>query len=146
MKEKFRLLDITLIKENENIVLDFLYFWRQPIRVGELKNHLEIKHSTLNSILNRLVSQKLVEWEKYGPVKLTQQGIEQASHLSNHHFIIEKFFKTILDLPVDIAHKEAIHLAGAFNCVIIEAMCQKLGISPESAHEGICDKRRVQNF
>lgn len=140
-RRRINLLDSTLIKENENLVLDFLFYWHRPIRVGDLKNHLQIKHSTLNSVLNRLEKDHLVEWEKYGPVQLTEKGVQHASHLSNHHFIIEKFFKEILDLSEKKAHDEALHLAGALSCAIIEAMGKKLGISTESLHDGFCDQR-----
>ena len=140
------MLDNSLIKGSENQVLDFLFFWRRPIRVGDLKTHLIIKHSTLNSVLKRLESQNFVKWEKYGPVELTNEGMEHAAHLSNHHFIIEKFFKQILSLPEEDAHNEAIHLAGAFSCQIIGAMCEKLGITEDNIHNEFCDSRDYQDF
>jgi Mn-dependent DtxR family transcriptional regulator len=137
-------LDNSLIKENEHRVLDFLFYWVRPIRVGDLKDHLDLKHSTLNSILSRLESRGLVDWKKYGPVQLSKKGKEHAAHLSNHHFIIEKFFKEILELPQKLAHKEALHLAGAFSCDIIEAICKKLGISQQKNLNHFCAGREYQ--
>ena len=57
----------------EEKLLDFLYTWIRPIRIGDLRKELEkekisIPHSSINSIIRRLVEDKLVVWEKYGPI------------------------------------------------------------------------------
>ena len=117
----------SLKKQHEISVLDFLLYWKRPIRAGELKNKLKIKHSTLNSVLKRLVTQKLIIWEKYGSIELTGYGIEEANHITEHHVIIEKFFLQTLNISESIAHNEALHLAGAFSCEVIEAMSKKIG-------------------
>ena len=130
-----------LLKEKEHTVLDFLYYWNRPIRVGDLVKQLNIKHSTLNSVLHRLTEQKLVNWETYGLVTLTATGTETAAHLSNHHFIIEKFLKESLELNAEEAHEEAIHLAGAVSCRLIDAMCKKLQISHEENTTNYCSQR-----
>ncbi|UYP47789.1 hypothetical protein NEF87_004074 [Candidatus Lokiarchaeum ossiferum] len=127
-----------LLKEKDHRVLDFLFYWKRPIRPGDLKKEVRIKHSTLNSTLKRLVETQLITWEKYGPVSLTSQGMEYAAHLSNHHFIIEKFLVDTLDLQKIQAHSEAIHLAGAFSCELIQKICQKYDLSHDTINPEYC--------
>jgi DtxR family Mn-dependent transcriptional regulator len=125
----------------EDKVLEFLYYWNRPISSGILCKELNYKHSTLNSVLSRLVERGLVEWEKYSQIRLTEDGIETAAHLSNHHFIIEKFFIEHLSLSKEVAHKEAVKLAPHIDCVIIDAICQKLGVSHEEINKQFCSQR-----
>ena len=120
------MINTSLVKEKENLVLDFLYFWNRPIRAGDLKSKLNIKHSTLNSILKRLEDQKLLVWEKYKEIQLTEEGETNAKHVTNHHFIIERFLKKSLNCSDKFAHDEALHLAGTFSCELIEEICKKL--------------------
>lgn len=127
-----------LLKEKDHRVLDFLYYWKRPIRPGDLKKKVQIKHSTLNSTLKRLMGSQLIFWEKYGPVSLTSKGMEYAAHLSNHHFIIEKFLVDTLDLPNNHAHNEAIHLAGVFSCDLIKKICQKYDLSHDQINPECC--------
>lgn len=130
-----------LIKNKEHKVLDFLFYWGRPIRVGDLVKELKIKHSTLNSVLHRLVEEGTIQWETYRLVSLTEQGKEKAAHLSNHHFILEKYLKSTLDLSDIEVHEEALQLAGAISCRLIEAICRKLKISHELIGENRCSQR-----
>ena len=133
--------------KKEDQVLEFLYFWNRPISTGNLRKHLDMKHSTLNSVILRLVEQKLVIWEKYSLVKLTEEGKDTAAHLSNHHFIIEKFFIEHLDLSEKIAHEEAVILSPHLSCIVIEAICKKLGVSHQEVNKHFCSQRNyLQSF
>ena len=122
-------------------VLDFLYFWKRPISPGNLAGQLKMKHTTLNSSLKRLQKKDQVNWKKYGTVSLTEVGKNEAAHLSNHHFIIEKFLTETLDLSAKKAHQEALDLAPAMSCTLIEAICNKLGLSHEEINNRFCQER-----
>lgn len=127
--------------KKEEKVLEFLYYWDRPISTGILCKELNIKHSTLNSVISRLVDQGYVVWEKYSLVKLTKEGQDTAAHLSNHHFIVEKYFIEHLLLPEDIAHKEAVKLSPHISCTIIEAICDKIGVSHDEINKHFCSQR-----
>jgi DtxR family transcriptional regulator, Mn-dependent transcriptional regulator len=131
----------TLLKEKENRVLDFLYYWGRPIRVGDIADNLKIPHSTINSVLKRLEEQKIVSWKKYRMVHLTPEGAESAAHLSNHHFIIEHFLQETLDLSTEEAHREALLLAGRADCTLIQAICDKFGLSRTEIQKNLCSHR-----
>jgi len=122
-------------------VLEFLYFWDRPLSSGVLRKELNIKHSTLNSVIQRLEKNGLVVWEKYSLVKLTEKGKENAAHLSNHHFIVEKFLIDILDFSENDAHNEALNLSPYISCKIVDAICDKLQISNKKINAQFCTER-----
>ncbi|MHA1612676.1 MAG: metal-dependent transcriptional regulator [Promethearchaeota archaeon] len=133
--------ETTLLKEKENQILDFLFYNKDPIKAGDIADRMKIPHSTLNSVLQRLDASRMIEWEKYGSVSLTSSGYETAAHLSNHHFIIEHFLNQTLDLSDTEAHDQALHLAGRVDCKLIDAICEKFGISKSKIQTHLCDQR-----
>jgi Mn-dependent DtxR family transcriptional regulator len=132
-----------LLKQKENLILDFLFYWMRPIRAGDLAKELNIKHSTLNSVLHRLEQQFFITWSSYGPIALTESGKEYAFHLSKHHWLIERFLKSTLDLTDTEVHQEALHLAGAVSCRLIESICNKLNITDFGCNY---DQNELENY
>ena len=130
-----------LLINKDDQVLEFLYFWDRPISSGALRKELNIKHSTLNSVIQRLERNRLVVWEKYSLVKLTEKGKEDAAHLSNHHFIVEKFLIDVLEFSEIDAHNEALNLSPHISCKIVDAICIKLHISHKKINAQFCTER-----
>ncbi len=130
--------------DREEKVLEFLFFWERPISPGNLRKHLDMKHSTLNSVLKRLEKDKMVNWEKYGSVTLTKHGKKKAGHLSNHHFIVEKFLIETLDIPEKKAHEEALELSPHISCTLIEAISKKMGFSVDKINKSFCSERNYK--
>ena len=126
----------------DDMVMEFMYYLDRPISSGELRKRLNIKHSTLNSVIQRLENSGLVDWEKYSLVKLTETGKVKAAHLSNHHFIIEKFLIEELHFSEETAHKEALNLSPHISCNIIDAICKKMHISPRKINTQFCTERK----
>ena len=131
-----------LLKEKEYQILDFLFYWGKPILPRDIANKLNLPHSTLNSVLHRLVGEDLIAWKKYGAVTLKGSGLELAKHLSNHHFIIEFFLKKTLDLSDEEAHYQALHLAGRVQCTLIDAICEKFNLPKSDNYTKFCVSRK----
>jgi len=115
------------VNMNEKMILDFLYRWMRPIRAGDLKKELEIKHTTLNSQLEILEKKKLIEWKRYGTISLTEQGTEYAAHLARHHRLLESFFVETLSMSVNDAHEISSQLTPVVSCKLIIYIIEKLG-------------------
>jgi DtxR family Mn-dependent transcriptional regulator len=126
-------------------VLEFLYYWDRPINSGTLRKELNLKHSTLNSVIERLVKKGFVDWEKYSLISLTETGKDEAAHYSNHHFIVEKFLIDILDMKEEAAHNEALNLSNHISCELIDAICKKMGISRRKINTQFCTEREYLN-
>jgi len=112
-------------------VIEFLYKWFRPIRIGDLRKELllekiNIPHSSLNSIVLRLEKEGSVTWEKYGAVKLTEMGQEKAAHQQRHFHLLVMFLMDTLGLTHNEARKECYRISSFISCNLIEAMNQRL--------------------
>ncbi len=114
------------LNENDQNLIIFLYEWGRPIRPGLAAEELDIKHSTLNLVLDRLKQENIVSWEKYKDVQLLSRGKEMAAHQLNHHEVIHQYLVDYLDLSDDEAHEESVRVAGIFSCKTVEKMKLKL--------------------
>lgn len=59
--------------------------------VNELSKELGIKMSTVNSMIKRLSEKEFVVYETYKPVKLTSQGLKEASLIIRKHRLTEMY-------------------------------------------------------
>ncbi len=108
--------------EKDVMLVVFLFEWGRPIRIGDIKDHLKLPHSTLNSIVKRLQAKGLVEWIEYGPVTLTPQGAKLAAHHLKHHIVIHHYLVNFLGLEDSKAHEESMKVAGHLSCETVEKM------------------------
>lgn len=113
------------LNENEKSILDFLYRWIRPIRVGDLTGELDIKHSTLGSQLESLEKKGLINWIRYGSVSLNEEGKEIAGHLTRHHRLFEVYLVETLGLSIEEAHQESIKLTPTLSCSLIKKIEEK---------------------
>ncbi len=133
------------LKENEKVILEFLYRWIRPIRVGDLKNELNAIHSTLNSQLKNLEKDGLIEWSRYGTVCLSKKGKEIAAHLTRHHRILEQFLVEFLEMDAKEACQESEILTPLVTCNLIRRINEKITKSDfcpcgnPIPKEGICE-------
>ena len=109
----------------QNKVLEFIYRWIRPIRAGDLSKEMNIKHTTMNSQLKSLEEKELIEWDRYGPIKLTTKGLNTAKHLNRHHGILENFMIEILGMDKNDAQVETLSLAPIVSCNFVNSIGKK---------------------
>ena len=61
-------------------------------RINDLAKALNVKPPSATSMVQRLHNQKLLCYEKYGVVLLTERGQEVGHFLLKRHLMLEKFF------------------------------------------------------
>lgn len=64
---------------------------KEYIRINELSKLLNVKDSSATKMVQKLTSFKLLNYEKYGIITLTDKGKEIGKFLLKRHNIIEKF-------------------------------------------------------
>lgn len=64
-------------------------------RVGDLSKALHVKPASITKMIKKLDELSLVNYEKYGYIKLTGDGSSYGEYLLYRHNTIEKFLKTI---------------------------------------------------
>lgn len=65
------------------------------IHVKDIANKLNVKPSSVSKMLNKLKEYGLINFEKYGSVTLTKEGLETGKYLLWRHNILVSFFKKI---------------------------------------------------
>lgn len=61
------------------------------VSVNELSKRLDIKMPTVNSMMKKLADKKLVHYESYKPLRLTEKGKKEAGLVIRKHRLTEMF-------------------------------------------------------
>ncbi len=77
------------------------------VRVKDIAKDLNIKMPSVTAALNKLKDLKLIEYEKYGYVELTEKGLEAAENVCRKHECLSEFFTTVLSMDFSTADIEA---------------------------------------
>lgn len=82
----------TLVEENYLKALFSLSFDNNgEVNVNDLSKHLDIKMPTVTSMMKKLATKKLVHYESYKPVRLTEQGKKEAALIIRKHRLTEMY-------------------------------------------------------
>ena len=77
------------------------------IRVTDIANKMECTKPSVNKALNNLKEEKLVNYETYGIIELTEQGENLAKKILEAYDIVYVFLKEVLNLDDEMAKSEA---------------------------------------
>ncbi len=77
------------------------------IRVTDIANKMECTKPSVNKALNNLKEEKLVNYETYGTIELTETGEELAKKILEAYDIVYVFLKEVLNLDEEQAKIEA---------------------------------------
>ncbi|MBZ2174237.1 MarR family transcriptional regulator [Schnuerera sp. xch1] len=64
-------------------------------RISQLADKLNVRPSSVTKIVQKLRKLELIDYEKYGTIRLTKEGKLIGSFLLKRHEIIDKFLKNI---------------------------------------------------
>jgi DtxR family Mn-dependent transcriptional regulator len=81
----------SLAEENYLKALFLLSNDRGEVNVNDLSKHLDIKMPTVTSMMKRLSAKKLVNYESYKPLKLTETGQKEAALVIRKHRLTEMY-------------------------------------------------------
>lgn len=65
------------------------------VRIKDLANNLNVKPPSVSKMINKLKQLKIVHFEKYGLIKLTEKGKKIGEYLLWRHNTLTKFFKIL---------------------------------------------------
>ncbi len=97
------------------------------LRPGDLAKRLGIRHSTINSALQRMESHNLLKWTHYGVIELLDKGHDALKHIDVHLHLIATFLIKTLNYSEKEGHEESLRLAPHFSCAMIKRICDKYG-------------------
>ena len=73
----------------------------------DLASTLGISGASVTGMLKRLAELKLVEYQPYQGVQLTEAGTQVALEIIRHHRLLETYLHRALGVPLDQLHEEA---------------------------------------
>ena len=79
----------------------------QEAGTNALAEYLSVKPASVNEMAKKLKEKKLVDYEKYGKIKLTKSGNEHAIDIIRQHKIWETFLYEKLEFRWDEVHEIA---------------------------------------
>src|SRR5438445_988510 len=94
----------------------------RPVPTRDLAQRLGISSPSVSEMVGRLVTQGLVEHDRYRGQQLTKEGRKLALELVRHHRLLEMFLVQVLGYSWDEVHEEAERLEH----VISERMEQRI--------------------
>lgn len=112
--------------DKDKQVIIFIYEAGTHQKPGDIAKRLELPHSTINSVIKRLVSRGLAHWKEYAFVELTPLAKKMAAHHLKHHIVIHHYFEHMLDLTNEEAHLEGLRIAGVISCHTVLKMQSKI--------------------
>jgi DtxR family transcriptional regulator, Mn-dependent transcriptional regulator len=77
------------------------------VRVKKIAEALDVKMSSVSSALALLAKKKLVNYEKYDYVELTEEGRKIAGFLRRRHAVLKKFLTEVLAVEEESADRDS---------------------------------------
>lgn len=106
----------------------------QETGTNRLALHLGIRPATVNDMLKKLKVKKLVNYEKYGKIRLSAEGRRQALKVLRKHRLWETFLYEKLDFSWDEVHEVAEQLEHIQSEKLIEKLDKFLGFPKTDPH------------
>ncbi len=117
----------SLVEENYLKTLFLLSNEQGKVSVNDLSKRLELKMPTVTSMMKKLAEKRLVHYEKYKPVRLTENGQREAAHIIRKHRLTEMFLVDVMGFGWEEVHDIAEQIEHVKSPVFFDKMDQILG-------------------
>jgi len=124
----------SLIEENYLKALFNLSNSKGEVNVSELSRHLEIKMPTVTSMMKKLSEKKLVFYESYKPLRLTEKGKKEAANIIRKHRLTEMFLVQQMGFGWEQVHPIAEQVEHIQSPEFFEKMDELLGFPKIDPH------------
>jgi DtxR family Mn-dependent transcriptional regulator len=124
----------SLTEENYLKALFNLSNDKGEVNVNELSKRLEIKMPTVTSMMKKLSEKKLVHYESYKPLRLTEKGKKEAAIIIRKHRLTEMFLVQQMGFGWEDVHPIAEQVEHIQSPVFFEKMDELLGFPKLDPH------------
>ena len=137
----------SLAEENYLKALFHLSGETGDVAVNHLSRQLGIKMPTVTSMMKKLADKKLVQYESYKPVKLTEKGKKEARLIIRKHRLTEMFLSEKMGFGWEEVHDIAEQIEHIQSPAFFEKMDELLGFPKMDPHGSpIPDKQGRMSF
>ncbi len=106
----------------------------EEVTVNELSKRLNIKMPTVTSMMKKLAEKKLVNYESYKPLRLTEKGKKEAGIIIRKHRLTEMFLVEIMGFGWEEVHEIAEQVEHVQSPDFFERMDKMLGYPKIDPH------------
>ena len=124
----------TLIEENYLKALFNLANDKGEVNVNELSKRLGIKMPTVTSMMKKLTAKKLVHYESYKPLRLSEKGKKEAAIIIRKHRLTEMFLVQQMGFGWEDVHPIAEQVEHIQSPLFFEKMDELLGFPKLDPH------------
>ena len=100
-------MDLTQVQEEYLKIMYILGQTKQEIRVTDIAERLDKSKASVNSAINTLKNEGVLEYEPYGKIELTELGKKTARKIIEANDIVKLFLTEIIGVKEDVADIEA---------------------------------------
>lgn len=104
------------------------------VSVNELSKSLDIKMPTVNSMMKKLADKKLVHYESYKPLRLTEKGKKEAGLIIRKHRLTEMYLVQKMGFGWEQVHEIAEQIEHLHSPYFFEKMDEILGYPTIDPH------------
>ncbi|MGN6295250.1 MAG: metal-dependent transcriptional regulator [Ginsengibacter sp.] len=104
------------------------------VNVADLSKSLDLKMPTVTSMVKKLAKKKLVHYESYKPLSLTEKGKREAGLIIRKHRLTEMFLVNKMKLGWEDVHDIAEQIEHIQSPVFFEKMDEMLGFPKLDPH------------
>ncbi len=104
------------------------------VNVAELSKSLDIKMPTVTSMMKKLGEKKLVHYESYKPLRLTEKGKKEAGLIIRKHRLTEMFLVDKMKMGWEDVHDIAEQIEHIQSVAFFEKMDEMLGYPKIDPH------------
>lgn len=104
------------------------------IKANLIAEKLSVSNAAVTDMLKKLSNDKLIRYEKYKSIQLTEKGEAYARNMVRRHRIWEIFLYQIVKLPWDKVHEEAHRLEHSSSDELINKMEEMLDFPEFDPH------------
>ncbi len=129
---------LTSVMEDYLETIVELHEKKRVVRVKDIAEGMNVKMSTVTSMLKTLSGRKLVNYAKYEYVELTKEGEAVGKEMQRRHGLLLKFLTEILKIDFKTADKDACRMEHALSPVTLDSFtdfmefiqtCPRAGVS-----------------
>lgn len=124
----------SLVEENYLKALFNLSNDKGEVNVNELSKRLEIKMPSVTSMMKKLADKKLVHYESYKPLHLTEKGKKEAAIIIRKHRLTEMFLVQKMGFGWEGVHEIAEQVEHIQSPEFFEKMDELLGFPKLDPH------------
>ncbi len=124
----------SLVEENYLKALYTLSDDNGKVNVNDLSKHLSIKMPTVTSMMKKLATKKLVNYESYKPLKLTEKGLQEAALIIRKHRLTEMYLVEKMGFSWEQVHEIAEQIEHINSPIFFSKMDELLGFPKIDPH------------